>query len=220
MSRAGCVKPGRIMGIAGLSILTVLPMLVSAASLESVFAQISSSAAHSGRFVQTKKLQGLSFPILSEGRFAFVKNLGLYNEVQKPLFQAVSYSANGITEWDKDAQPLIKSSNNMVERHVSEMLLAFFGGDEEHIKTIFSINESTSSESRPGWSLMLKPKQAAMKKYIRQIEIQGEEYIHKITVSSENGDVTEIRFFDLVEINDFTEYCRFFPKASLSACQF
>lgn len=190
-------------------------------SIDEIFSTLSSMENRTGTFVQTKTLTGLSFPIISHGRFAFGKGLGLYNEINKPLFQASSYSANGIIEWDEQGQQLTEISKNPAAQYVSDMLLAFFNGDKKHIREIFHIETGTKTgqPQNQQWELILTPNKKAIQEYILRININGENYIQHISVLSQNGDKTDIHFKDVVPAKSLNEFCPFFPNTTHSTCK-
>lgn len=188
-------------------------------SIDEIFKILSSMENRTGTFIQTKTLTGLSFPIISHGRFAFGKGLGLYNEINKPLFQASSYSSNGIIEWDEKGKQLNKNSkksNNPAEQYVSDMLLAFFNGDKKHINDIFQIE--TGQTQNNIWELILTPNKKAIKEYILRIHLRGENHIQHIAIHAQNGDKTDIRFTDALQADKLSEYCQYFPKTTHSTC--
>ncbi len=189
----------------------------ASSSTDKIFITLSSMENHTGTFVQTKTLTGLSFPIISQGRFAFGKGLGLYNETNKPLFQASSYSSTGVIEWNDQGKPIEKKSKNPSEQYVSEMLLAFFNGDRNHIEEIFQIENGKVQNS--DWELKLTPKKKAIQDYILHITIRGQNHIQGISVQSQNGDKTDIHFSNIVNAENLTAYCQYFPETTHTTCQ-
>lgn len=188
-------------------------------TIAQIFLTLSSMQNHSGTFTQTKTLNGLSFPIISQGSFVFAKNRGLYNEINKPLFQALTYSANGIIEWNEKGEQINNNTHNPAEHYVSEMLLAFFNGDQKHINEIFTISSgrdsANSTNSIKLWQLILTPNNKAMQDYLQQITINGDKHIEKIMVYAKNGDQTEILFTHILPVENLAPYCQYFPDALL-----
>ncbi len=191
---------------------------------EQAFNQLALLSHQQGKFTQTRNLTGISFPLISSGIFIFIKDLGLYNETQKPLFQAVSFSTSGVIEWNQSEEITTnKDTKNRADKFVSQLLLAMFNGDKKRLESLFEVQEKTeiSRNDKPYWHLSLNPKSILVKEQIDSITVTGTTTIEQIQILTSNGDKTAIQFTAISPLTkqQLKTFCHKFPDNSLPDCQ-
>ena len=170
------------------------------------------------KVTQTKKLNGISFLIKSQGEAVFIKNIGVYNEIKKPFFQAVSYSKAGIKEFDKTGKLIVnQATNNRVDEYVSKILVALFNDDQKALSSIFSTRTQQIGKEQ---KITLKPKSRTVEKFIQQIELLKDRYLRELRIQSSNGDETTLVFSDFTPLSKAAvkPYCNKFPGIDQPPC--
>lgn len=172
-----------------------------------------------GRFEQLRTLTGIPRPIHSSGRFIYWRDHGLYWETLKPITQASTFTPDAIIHWQTTAtsQQADKSSSP-IQKQISRILLAVFGGDIQSLEMLFDSRWSSGSESgAKQWTVDLIPTMAAVKRVVEKITLSGGDYVNSLNLNASNGDTTQIQF---TNISTFAypaiDECRYFDLDSSS----
>ena len=121
------------------------------------------------KFKQEKVIKNLQKPLLSEGNFRFVKGEGVYFETLYPVKSTVSYT-------------------NKEYKQINDIILAVSNRKYSKIDREFDFFLSKDGDV---WSLELKPKTGSRSdKYLDSINIEGENYINKIVITTKDGSRT------------------------------
>ena len=202
-----------------------LPSQAQTTTLDNIFKRLQETQQRGGSFIQTRQLQGLSIPISSQGIFFYAKDLGLYNEIRQPIFQAISYSRSGSMAWDINKQIIKTGKKTKTEKKISLLLLRFFEGDRNAINKLFVITlksppqvQGEQTSTAEGWTIQLTPKKKAMKQFMAEIIIQGQQEISDLRFHAANGDKTHIAFSDINNTPNVSAYCFAFPDTRSQHC--
>lgn len=145
-----------------------------------------------GEFTQHKKMQGIAYPLKSQGHFMFWKEHGLYLATDKPFFNAMTITGNGLITWQADGSGNIaQEQSGIIQREVNKTLLAFFSADIDLIEQRFSVEWVFEKNN---WQLSLTPKLEMIQKSMRVAIIRGNQYMSELRVIAANGDQTEMFF--------------------------
>ena len=148
-----------------------------------------------GHFEQQRTLTGIPRPIRSSGRFIYWRNHGLYWETKKPIFQASTFTPDTIIHWQTNsAKRQADRSSSPIQKQISRILLAVFGGDTESLKMLFDSHVSSKGEE---WQIVLTPAIDVVKKAVEKITLNGKEHVNKLYLSASNGDASQILFLDV-----------------------
>ena len=148
-----------------------------------------------GRFEQWRNLTGIPRPIRSSGRFIYWRNHGLYWETQKPISQASTFTPDAIIYWQPDtAARQADRSSSPVQKQISRILLAVFGGDIRSLEKLFDSRWDSEAEQ---WTVGLTPTATMVKQVIQKITLSGRDYINSLSLDASNGDTTQIHFTDI-----------------------
>lgn len=176
-----------------------------------------------GHFEQSRTLTGIPRPIHSSGRFIYWRNHGLYWKTEKPISQASTFTPDAIIHWQsgtdlQQAKRQVNKSTSPVQKQISRILLAVFGGDIQSLEKLF--NTHWHSGSTPGekqWTVDLTPSVTAIKQAVEKITLSGGDYVNNLNLDASNGDTTRIHFSN---IRAFTypaaDDCQYFNQDSAS----
>lgn len=170
-----------------------------------------------GEFTQHRTINGLPITLKSSGDFIFSRNLGLYWHTQIPFNQSITFKKDDIILWSEPGVTSVEEDIDLIEKHTSKMLLAFFSADLASIQNQFT-SEITESENG-AWKVQLLPKTKLIAKVIDAVELQGNDAIEQLKISSANGDVTELLFENLHTVGTLNpNLCQYFYRQINSAC--
>lgn len=198
----------------------ILPQRVyaddTAVASEQISRQMRQYQVVKGRFEQWRNLTGIPRPIRSSGRFIYWRKHGLYWETQKPISQASTFTSDAIIHWQSDtATRQADRSSSPVQKHISRILLAVFGGDLQALEKLFDSRWSSAAEH---WIVDLTPTATTVKQVIQKITLSGGDYINSLSLDASNGDTTQIHFTHISAFaHPATDDCRFFDL-DFSSC--
>ena len=164
-----------------LLIFCLVPPSVEADLLESIAERMRQVESIGGGFRQEKHVQVLPLPLVSTGVFQFHRNEGMVWELQSPVQQTLSVTAEDTTAKGESADSLGDSVNSV--------LFLMLGGHVEGLKDYFAISAGGAISD---WNLLLTPRSRAMAQFIEEIRIQGDRHLRTITVTETNTDTTVI----------------------------
>lgn len=183
--------------------------------LETIFQNVSKDN-FLGEFTQQRMINDLPIALKSSGDFIFLKGHGLYWNTEKPFAQAITFKADDIIRWNGVQSDEKETKVGVVQRETSKMLLAFFSADLAYIQKRFTVELSVDGSR---WKVDLEPKSQIAKKIINTIQIIGQDNLDSLTLSSGNGDVTNIQFFEIHTIDDsLDQYCQYYYRNSAPGC--
>ena len=152
-----------------------------------------------GHFEQWRGLTGIPRPIRSSGRFIYWRDHGLYWETLKPISQASTFTPDTIIHWQSTANgQQADRSSSPIQKQISRILLAVFGGNTQSLEKLFDSRWSSGSElNTKQWAVDLSPTVAAVKRVVEKISLSGGDYINKLNLNASNGDTTRIVFSNI-----------------------
>ena len=143
------------------------------AKLETVSQQIPQMDSIKCEFKQEKHLKNIQKPIVSGGDFEFKKNAGVIFYTKYPVKSTTDYTNKNY-----------KQVNEIVNAISSKKYFKL----EKEFEFYYKKNDNN-------WTLGLKPKNNSdAKNFVSTITINGEDYIHQITIAQTNGNKTVIWF--------------------------
>lgn len=143
------------------------------ANLNDIFTKMPKIESIKCKFKQEKHMQNIQKPLVSSGDFEFVENKGVYFHTKYPIQTENNYT-------------------NEKYKQINDIICAIskkkYSGLEKEFDFYFQGNSNN-------WSLGLKPKKATQAfNYIKSITLQGDDYIHQITIEQTNGNKTLLWF--------------------------
>jgi hypothetical protein len=173
-----------------LLILLTLPFALHAD--EAKLARLASHPVLSGKFVQEKKIAGLSKPLVSRGDFLVVNDQGVIWRTLKPFDAAVAVTGKGLWSLTQEAGVVkrepIHQGNLGTAMDMIEKVLA---GDVLSLKKFFKVTEGGTATA---WTIDLEPLDPVVARVIKRLHLQGSKNIDSVDYFEANGDSTHIVF--------------------------
>lgn len=144
-----------------------------------------SSAVH-GRFTQTKRVEGLSRPLLSRGDFALLPGRGLVWRTRSPLRGTVVLCPQGVFALD-DGAPRRLAAGTEPLALMDEVL----AGDAAALRRSFAVRREGDGKA---WRLVLVPLPGPLAGVFKSIEVEGSAFARSARLVEASGDETRIRF--------------------------
>lgn len=148
----------------------------------------------SGDFIQNKKIQGLSAPLISDGEFFFSCDIGIIWQTQSPFAEALIYSHYFNYRVSGDA---IEKLTSLTHYGMSKIMLKMLNGDVDYFAESFSVGSLIDGE------LSLSPQSKFMKKAIDKIVLQKTQVDDSISllvnIHDKSQQLTKITIDNLVE---------------------
>jgi outer membrane lipoprotein-sorting protein len=185
----------RIMLLASLLVLVNAAQATAAGA--GVRARLSNAPLLRGEFVQEKRLQGFKNPLSSKGEFLLARDRGVVWNTSTPFASTLvltrqrllSRQADGSTQslGGAQASPAVSTAN--------ALLMALLSGDIDTLSRQFRLKETLAADG--SWRLELVPRQGALKKIFKRIELQGDQHVRSVRLEELRGDRTDINFLQL-----------------------
>lgn len=142
-----------------------------------------------GQYSQDKRLTGVPHPLHAEGRFLFVRDLGIAWETTAPFESELVITGSDILQRENGRVSMHMSAAQQPAVHiVAEIFSAVFALDFERLSANFELYSRSKGR---GWELGLKPRQP--NGTLKQIVVSGAKQVERVRVSDANGDETDIR---------------------------
>lgn len=137
------------------------------------------------RFVQTKQVKALTRPMISEGRFVFSRESGVYWEVEKPFPSRFVVTPEGSLKRDGKL-----SADRPEIRAFSKIFLSLFSG------SLAEIGEHFEAHYAPGdrWTIGLRARDARMGRHLSAIVLSGTNTVDAVSLFEGGGDSSRIEF--------------------------
>lgn len=185
--------------------------------VQKVVSQLNSHILIAGSFTQTRALRGISRPLVTTGRFVYWKGHGLYWEIQKPFFQASTFTADTIINWE--SQGVVREMNgkeNPVQRRISQVVLAALAARVDELDNYFTITWDIGASS---WSSELNAAGPMVKKHISQIIMAGTDHVQKLSVRTPADDRTDVEFNNVsYSAGPSQVQCQYFYRTGAQQC--
>ncbi len=160
----------------------------SAKSLPSqIVSGVSRAAVLRAEFTQTKTIAALTRPLVTSGRFVYVRGSGLLWTIDQPYRAVYVLSDNGISEVGQARGP----GPGTGLQHVSRIFRALFEPDVALLEQYFA---TTATGDAARWDLTLTPQQSALRQVFKVLHVRGARFVEDVSFDEANGDTTQISF--------------------------
>ena len=147
-----------------------------------------------GDFIQTKKMEIFTNPLVSKGVFVVDQNTGIKWEQQTPFFISLDLRKDTLTQKvEGSLDKVIKATDNPTIFYFTRLFLSIFQGDIEKLKDDFNIS---LKEKEGDWSLTLTPISSPLNKIFSKILIEGAAYTTHILLIEKSADTTDLLFLN------------------------
>lgn len=155
-----------------------------------------------GDFIQLKRLEGFKKPLESRGRFIVIRERGVLWQTIQPFASTMKITRDEIVQKDGNRTTFhMDASKEPVIRAINNVLFSMFSGDVARLQHLFNLDGEITEK---GWRLLLRPKDAAMTKVIREVHLEGGKLVESIDIRDTNGDQTTLRFTNMNSAGSLT----------------
>ena len=145
-----------------------------------------------GRFDQSKQLNGMKKPLLSNGRFCVVAAKGVLWRTLQPFPNSLRLTRDEIVHFQGDRVAMrLDAKQEPTVRMINSVLFSLLSGDLAQLETLFEIEGTVDTNS---WHVALKAREPALAKAIGAITLDGSAYVKNISIAEASGDRTNIVF--------------------------
>lgn len=145
-----------------------------------------------GRFDQTKQLNGMKKPLLSNGRFCVVAAKGVLWRTLQPFPNSLRLTRDEIVHFQGDRVAMrLDAKQEPTVRMINSVLFSLLSGDLAQLETLFEVEGNVDANS---WHVALKAREPALAKAIGTITLDGSAYVKNISIVEASGDRTNIIF--------------------------
>ncbi|NHQ85423.1 outer membrane lipoprotein carrier protein LolA [Iodobacter sp. HSC-16F04] len=143
-----------------------------------------------GDFEQNKQVSGFKKPLVSRGDFLVARDLGVLWRTKTPFASTLKLSRDEIVATQDGAVAFrLSASKEPSVRMINGLLFSLMNGDVSSLGELFKIEGGVNGKA---WQLTLTPRQAALGKIMRKIELSGDQFVRRILLDEANGDQTAI----------------------------
>ena len=160
--------------------------------LHDVEARLSHARVTRGRFQQHKQLVGIARPLEGSGTFLVDRERGVVWRSERPFETVLRITRREIMQsgggevlmrLSADSEPAVKT--------VSAVLFATFAADLAALSQFF-VFEGDATDAT--WRLTLRPREPALARLIRRLDISGDRQVRRVQLMAASGDLLLIDF--------------------------
>ena len=160
--------------------------------LQAVIAQLAPAGSIRSRFTQTKTMQLLSRPLVSNGQMIFDPELGLYWQLETPFVTTLLVNQRRIVQISGEQRSTLTSDEQPAVFAFSTIFFQLLSGNLAGLEEQFTIKQIPLQAA--AWQIALTPKDSQLRAVIAQVELLGADDLEKITIKDHAGDMTTIEF--------------------------
>lgn len=173
----------------------LLPSLSAAETplLRDVRQRLTAEPVVRGAFEQQKSVKGFRNPLLSSGEFAVARSKGVLWRTQQPFASTLVVTRDRVLARGADGSVARRLSANEepAVRAISETLFGVMAADLGALEKRFDIDGEL--QGREGWKLVLLPRDPALARWVRRVELEGDRFLRVVRLHEGSGDQTVIR---------------------------
>lgn len=142
------------------------------------------------RFTQKKYLSEIPQPLIANGDFVFLRDVGVYWHTEKPFDSVFVLTQQGILQRDEGSEALrVSSDKQPAVRVIADIFFALFTLNVSKLETDF---EMFGQKQDGRWILGLRPKSAAVASVFKQATVSGTAVVEQVVFTDKRGDRTVI----------------------------
>ena len=168
-------------------------------STAEVRALLAQPAVLRGRFEQRKQLKGFRNPLVSRGDFLLLRERGVAWDTTEPFASSTLLTRERLLTRlpDGSTRVVLDAASSPGMAAVNALLMALVAGDLDALAPQFDIGQAPAEAGR--WHLVLRPRDAALARVFRRIELRGDRLVREVDIEETGGDRTALRFLELAE---------------------
>lgn len=155
------------------------------------------------QFTQERQLLGFTKPLRSQGQLLVSKELGIVWQQDSPFYLQLIIDKQGLRQKDGSGQELrIDHDANPQFYQLSALLQALLQGKVDTLQQNFKLD---LKEAGASWHLSLVPQDGLMQRIFTRIELEGQQYIDKVSLYDAQDDVSVIYFSKTQALDKLSE---------------
>lgn len=165
------------------------PGATSAATLplDEIMAQLARAPQRRARFTEDKRLAALSTPLRSEGELTFRKPDHLEKITTAPHYESLVIDGDRLTVKDgPDAEPKVFDVSSRPE--IATLIATIRGAVSGDLSLLRRYYDLSGTGTTASWSIVLHPRDPAVAKLVRQVQLVGDSELRGLQSVFPNGD--------------------------------
>ncbi len=148
-----------------------------------------------GSYNQERFVKSLGVTLNSSGKFNMKKNGGITWEQTKPFASTLHISEKEISFAIEGSPPRIVSPETDPALYsFGRAFLTLLKGEDSALKSQFDVSEVNLNRN---WTMRLAPKNDLIKKIIRTIRIDGNDFVKNVRIEDQSDNFMKIDFKDI-----------------------
>jgi len=178
--------------LVGVSLMACAMVGSAAAPIEKIQSMLAKPKMLCGRFDQTKQLNGMKKPLLSNGRFCVINGKGVLWRTLQPFPNTLRLTRDEIVQFQGERLATrLDATQEPTVRMINSVLFSLLSGDLSKLQTLFEVEGNVDKNA---WRVALKAREPALAKAIGDIALEGGAYVRNISINEASGDKTSIVF--------------------------
>jgi hypothetical protein len=178
--------------LVGVSLMACAMVGSAAAPIEKIQNMLAKPKMLCGRFDQTKQLNGMKKPLLSNGRFCVINGKGVLWRTLQPFPNTLRLTRDEIVQFQGERLATrLDATQEPTVRMINSVLFSLLSGDLSKLQTLFEVEGNVDKNA---WRVALKAREPALAKAIGDIALEGGAYVRNISINEASGDKTNIVF--------------------------
>lgn len=178
--------------LVGVSLMACAMVGSAAAPIEKIQNMLAKPKMLCGRFDQTKQLNGMKKPLLSNGRFCVINGKGVLWRTLQPFPNTLRLTRDEIVQFQGERLATrLDATQEPTVRMINSVLFSLLSGDLSKLQTLFEVEGNVDKNA---WRVALKAREPALAKAIGDIALEGGAYVRNISINEASGDKTSIVF--------------------------
>lgn len=176
----------------GVSLMACAMVCSAAAPIEKIQNMLAKPKMLCGRFDQSKQLNGMKKPLLSNGRFCVINGKGVLWRTLQPFPNTLRLTRDEIVQFQGERLATrLDATQEPTVRMINSVLFSLLSGDLSKLQTLFEVEGSADKNA---WRVGLKAREPALAKAVGDIALEGGAYVKNININEASGDKTSIVF--------------------------
>jgi hypothetical protein len=196
MSRRPSSALASVLAVLALSAACAPRARAQAPTLDGLLARFAALPGLEAGFREEKRIALLAVPVRSEGRIYFADDR-VMRRVERPDPSLALIADGRLRMRNGDRTEELDIDENPVLRGFVDSFRAVLAGDRARLDRFYRA-ELTAGEGEDGWQLRLVPRDAALRRFLREIRMRGDGVtIREMRMVEVSGDETRTEFFDV-----------------------
>ena len=151
-----------------------------------------------GRFEQEKHVKGFRNALRSSGDFLIAREHGVVWSTRAPFASTLVLTPRQMSVQQADGKRQTLAAGGAKSRAtamINGLMLALMSGDVDALSKRFRL--TARNQVGGDWVMELQPRDAALKKALSSVVMEGDDHVRVVHLVEAGGDTTDLKFLDL-----------------------